>query len=92
MLLLTCLTAFALDFVATAAGVKALLALNKLRPLPVANWSLLMNLCGGTVLILSVFSTMTAPVFLSGCAGCWVADYTITWHQRRRERDTNAHH
>lgn len=87
MLIPTMLAAFGLDCAAVYAGTRAILALHERRPTKVANWGLMVNLCAGTTLLLSVFGD-TTPVFLSGCAGAWLGDWYATHEQLRRERGT----
>lgn len=76
--------AFVLDFVATAAATKSIIALEKRKAAPTANWGLAVNVSGGIALLLVVF-TDNLPAFFWGCAGAWLADYWVTDRQRRRE-------
>jgi hypothetical protein len=85
--ILTMLLAFTLDAAAVYAGTRAILLVQERRPIGVANWGLMVNLCAGTTLLLAVFGD-TTPVFLSGCAGAWVGDWYAVHEQIRREKGT----
>lgn len=74
--------AFLLDFGATYAGTKAILAIEKKQAVRTANWGLVVNLFGGTALLLVVFTT-NIPAFVAGCAGAWLADWLVVTHHRR---------
>ena len=76
--------AFLLDFGATYAGTKSLIALEKRKAIRSANWGLMVNLGGGIALLLVVF-TDNIPAFFAGCAGAWLADVLVINAQRRRE-------
>lgn len=78
---------FLLDGIAVWAGTKAVIAVEKRKPLTSANWGALANACVGTVLFIFVFGD-TLPAFFCGMAGAYVADiFAIKDTQRREARD-----
>ena len=84
-MLITMLITFLLDFGATYAGTRAIIEINKKRPVHTAHWGLMVNLFGGTALLLVVWQ-QNIPAFLSGCAGAWVADYLAVRREAHAEK------
>jgi hypothetical protein len=82
--------AFLFGFCATYAGTKSLIAVERRQPFRTANWGLVVNGLNWSVIILVVLAS-NLPAILADLLGCYLADYLVVHHQKKKETRSEDH-